>query len=75
MGKFRHLLSSIQRGRVWVSFVICCRSCGGGVCVCSSSGNVYSAGLGYGYVSSSVVVNPARWGIGNLRHLLSSVQR
>ena len=25
MGKFRHLLSSIRRGRVLVSFVICCR--------------------------------------------------
>ena len=35
----------------------------------TSSGNVYLAGVGYGYVSSSVVVNPARWGV-SLNYIL-----
>ena len=46
MGKFRHLMWSIQRrGRA-----------------------------AYELSSSSVVVSPARWGIGKLLHLLSSIQ-
>ena len=72
MGKLRHLFSSIQRGvRIRVSFVICyCRSHGGEVwiifiicCHRSRDGGWGGWRSGEGQV------------MGNLRHLLSSIQR
>ena len=81
MGKFRHLLTSIQevgvRAREWPSFVIHCRrSSGGGVWVsfvicCRRSSGVGDMGKLHHLLSS---IQRGR-GMGKFRHLLLSIQR